>query len=125
MEPVAARRAAHVIGENERVLAGRRLLNEGRLEEFGGLMFESHRSSRVNFENSARELDFLVDTAAKVPGVLGARLSGGGFGGSVVALVHPRDVAVIRHALTAAYRKEFDHPCDVRVLTPSAGARVL
>ncbi|MBM4142550.1 MAG: galactokinase [Lentisphaerae bacterium] len=125
MEPVAARRAAHVIGENTRVLRGRELLAGGRLEEFGRLMFASHESSRVNFENSCPELDFLVKTAGAVPGVLGARLSGGGFGGSAVVLIHPRDAEVAGHALTAAYAKEFGHPCDVRAVTPSEGARLM
>jgi len=125
MDPLAARRAAHPIGENERVLNGRELLRQGNLEAFGQLMFDSHRSSREHFENSCRELDFLVDTARKVPGVLGARLSGGGFGGSAVLLVHPRDAAVIGQAMTTAYRREFGHPCDIRVITPSAGARLV
>ena len=125
MEPLAASRSAHVIGENTRVLKGRELLEKGRLEEFGELMFASHESSRVNFENSCRELDFLVDTARRLPGVSGARLSGGGFGGSAVALVHPRDVEVASHAITAAYTKEFGHPCDVRVVRPSEGAMII
>jgi len=125
MEPLAASRSAHVIGENTRVLEGRDLLVNGRLEEFGKLMFASHESSRVSFENSCPELDFLVDTAKQLPGVAGARLSGGGFGGSAVALVHPRDVDVVSHAISAAYDKEFGHPCDVRVVRPSDGAAVL
>jgi galactokinase len=125
MEPVAARRSAHVIGENTRVLEGRELLNHGDLAGFGKLMFESHESSIVNFENSCKELDFLVSAAKKIPGVLGARLSGGGFGGSVVVLLHPRDVEAAGQALAAAYNREFGHPCDARVVVPSAGARVL
>jgi galactokinase len=124
-DPLTARRAAHPIGENERVLKGRELLRHGKLEEFGRLMFESHRSSREYFENSCRKLDFLVATAEKLPGVLGARLSGGGFGGSAVMLIHPRDVETVRHAVATAYRKEFGHPCDIRVITPSGGARVI
>lgn len=125
MDPSAARRAAHPIGENERVLKGRALLSEGKLPEFGGLMFESHESSRRYFDNSCPELDFLVHTAAKLPGVLGARLSGGGFGGSAVMLVHPRDTDVISHALGRAYSKQFGHACDIRVITPSNGACVV
>jgi len=125
MDPLAAQRAAHPIGENERVLKGRALLSEGRLPEFGKLMFESHESSRRYFDNSCPELDFLVDAAAKLPGVLGARLSGGGFGGSAVMLVHPRDSDVIAHALGKAYAREFGHACDIRVITPSDGARTL
>jgi len=125
MEPLAARRAAHIIGEDERVLKGRRFLTEGRLAEFGRLMFESHDSSRRYFDNSCPELDFLVDTASRLPGVLGARLSGGGFGGSAVMLVHPRDVEVVTHALNKAYGRQFGHTCDIRVITPSDGARIV
>jgi galactokinase len=125
MDPVASNRAAHVIGENTRVLRARELLEAEQLEEFGTLMFESHESSRVRFENSCVELDFLVHSARNIPGVMGARLSGGGFGGSVVVLLHPRDVEVATHALSATYLKEFGRPCDVRTIRPSAGASLI
>jgi galactokinase len=125
MDPVMARRAAHVIGENTRVLKGRQLLEENGLAAFGKLMFESHESSRVNYENSCKELDFLVATATMTAGALGARLSGGGFGGSALVLAHERDVERIGETLTNAYSKEFGLPCDTRVVTPSGGAHVL
>ena len=64
-------------------------------------------------------------TAARIPGVLGARLSGGGFGGSVVVLLHPRDVETTRHALASAYRKEFGCACDIRTIVPADGAHVV
>lgn len=123
MDPAAAKRSAHVIGENTRVLGGRDCLARGELETFGKLMFESHESSRKYFENSCEELDFIVATAAAIPGVLGARLSGGGFGGSAVVLVYPRDADTITRALASAYERKFGHPCDIRAITPSAGAR--
>jgi galactokinase len=125
LDPVAARRAAHVIGENERVQAGRKLLAAGDLPAFGKLMFASHESSRCKFENSCRELDVLVDAARGMSSVLGARLSGGGFGGSVVVLVHPRDAAVIGKSLSAVFQKSVGRVCDVRVVIPSDGAMVL
>jgi len=125
MDPVVARRAAHPIGEDERVVKGRDLLQKGDLTGFGKLMFESHESSRRYFENSCPELDFLVDTARTTSGVLGARLSGGGFGGSAVVLCHPKDADCIGKALAAAYEKEFRHVPDVRVIVPSGGARLL
>ena len=111
-----ADRAAHPIGENERVLKGVKLLAEGDLAGFGALMFDSHESSRVLFGNSCDELDAVVEAAKKIPGVLGARLSGGGFGGSVVALVHSRDAEIASAALSSAT------PCDIRVIKPAAGA---
>ena len=125
MEPETARQALHPIGENARVLRGRELLHEGDLEAFGRLMFASHESSQVNFENSCRELDFLVNAARKIPGILGARLSGGGFGGSVVMLVRPPHVAAAIEAIVSAYTREFGHPCETQVVTPSDGAFVV
>ncbi len=96
------RRALHIVGENERVLAGSDALQQGDIARFGKLMFASHESSRVNFENSCPELDQLVETARQTPGVYGARLSGGGFGGATINLVEAgREDEVIR-ALTAS-----------------------
>lgn len=125
MDPVAAKRATHVVGENMRVESGIDLLENGDLPAFGKLMFESHESSRTNFENSCEELDFLVDTAAKLEGVLGARLSGGGFGGSVVVLVETTAADKVRNKLSAAYQKQFKHTCDVKPILPSGGARIV
>ncbi len=123
LDDVTARRASHVIGENDRVLRGAALLAEGRLADFGRLMYESHRSSRFDFENSADELDALVDAAASLPEVLGARLSGGGFGGSAVMLLAPSAVERVRGELVAAYTRRFGKPCDALVIEPSDGAR--
>lgn len=125
LDPVIARRAAHIIGENERVIEARALLKSGRMREFGALMFESHESSRVNFENSCAELDFIVQAASGIREVLGARLSGGGFGGSAVLLVHPGDAAQVGAMISSAYSVHFGAACDVRAIKPSAGAQVL
>jgi galactokinase len=120
-----ASRAAHPIGEDERVLKGAELLAAGDLPGFGALMFDSHESSRVLFENSCEELDAVVEAAKKIPGVLGARLSGGGFGGSVVVLVHPRDAETASVALANAYAATFGKPCDVSVIKPADGAHIV
>lgn len=125
LSETVANRAAHPIGENERVLKGAALLENGDLAGFGALMFDSHESSRHLFENSCEELDAVVDAAKKIPGVLGARLSGGGFGGSAVVLVHPRDAETAAAALANAYAATFGSPCDVSVITPADGARVV
>ena len=125
MEPLAAKRAAHPIGENERVLEGRKLLDAGDLVGFGKLMFASHDSSVSYFENSCAELDTIVNAAKATPGVLGARLSGGGFGGSVVALIHPRDAETVSHAINVVFEKAHGHPCDICVITPSVGAHMI
>jgi galactokinase len=124
MPAVPAKRSAHVIGENERVLKGSALLREGRLDKFGKLLFESHVSSRLNFQNSCKELDFIVERAARIDGVLGARLSGGGFGGSAMVLVKKEAADAAGRALARAFEAEFDAPLDVIALRPSDGARL-
>ena len=80
------RRARHVVTENARVIAFANALRAGDLDRAGELMVESHRSLRDDFEVSTAVLDELVDTVTSVPGVYGARLTGAGFGGCVVAL---------------------------------------
>jgi galactokinase len=80
------RRASHIVGENTRVLRALELLSEKDGAGFGALLNESHESSRQNFENSSAELDTLVSVAQRIPGVLGARLTGAGFGGATITL---------------------------------------
>ena len=125
MPELTAKRSAHPIGETQRVAKGSELLAHGDLAAFGQLMFDSHQSSREMFENSCLELDVVVDAAKLIPGVLGARLSGGGFGGSVVVLVHPRDAETTAKALTQVYTRHFGTPCDTRVIRCSDGATLV
>lgn len=122
---VTAKRSAHPVGETERVLTGAELLRKGDLTGFGELMFDSHQSSRTMFENSCEELDTIVDAAKALPGAMGARLSGGGFGGSVVVLVHPRDAETTTQALRQVYEKKYGVPCDVREIICSNGAMLI
>jgi galactokinase len=81
------RRARHVVTEDERVLDAVDAMKGGDLERLGGLFYESHASQRDDFQVSVPEIDLLVDLTADDPLVFGARLTGGGFGGSVVLLV--------------------------------------
>lgn len=97
------RRASHVVGENERVLEGREHLLAGDAPAFGRLMFRSHDSSRLNFENSTPELDALVELARDEPGVFGSRLTGGGFGGATISLVERARAAEIADRLGRRY----------------------
>jgi galactokinase len=101
------RRARHVVGENARVAAAAEALHAGDLATVGRLMNESHESSRTLFENSCEELDFLAGESRHLPGCLGARLSGGGFGGAVLALVRRGTeeafVEAIGHRAAAAW----------------------
>lgn len=98
------RRALHVVGENDRVRRGVEALDRGDINGFGSLLFESHESSRVNFENSTPEQDYLVELAHTVPGCIGARLSGGGFGGITVHLVEEERAVKYGERVAAAYR---------------------
>ena len=84
--PLLCKRARHVVEENERVVQAMGLLESGDLSGFGRLLFQSHESSRVNYENSCPELDKLVETARRVDGVHGSRLTGGGWGGATTGL---------------------------------------
>jgi galactokinase len=108
LDPVLLRRAAHIVGENDRVFRAVRILESSESPaEFGALMNASHESSRTNFENSTAELDRLVEIARAVPGVLGSRLTGGGFGGATVTLVEatcvPELAAHLRAHATAVF----------------------
>lgn len=125
MDKVAAKRSAHIVGENRRVVEGAECLARGDLKAFGQLMFESHESSRVQFENSCKELDHVVASAKQTPGVLGARLSGGGFGGSAVLLVEPTKVGSIAGNIGDAYRAKFGTGCEIRRVSASAGGRLI
>ena len=87
VEPVLVKRAAHAVYENQRTIDAIDALTAGDMARFGRLMIESHRSLRDNYEVTGRELDTLVEEALKVPGVLGSRMTGGGFGGCTVTLM--------------------------------------
>ena len=93
-------RARHVVAENDRVHLANKLLPAGQFVEFGQLLFDSHESSIKNFENSCSELDVLVDFAQQSPLCLGARLSGGGFGGVSIHLVKNEDRQAYKAELT-------------------------
>lgn len=125
LPPRAAKRAAHVIGENTRVLEAADALRRGDLAHFGFLMFESHHSSMVNFENSCPELDTIISIARQTPGILGGRLSGGGFGGSAILLAHADAVEDIVRTLPQAFAAKHQTPCELHVIHPAEGARLI
>jgi galactokinase len=120
-----AKRAAHVIGENDRVQKALPLLKAGDLPAFGKLLFDSHQSSVENFENSCPELDTVVNAARKIPEILGARLSGGGFGGSAVVLVRKNDADHVSTAIAKSYAAVYGKPCDILAVVASEGAKMV
>jgi galactokinase len=107
-DPVARKRARHIITENLRVEEFVEASRRGDLQEMGRLFVASHRSLQVEYEVSCAELDFLVETALAVEGVYGARMTGGGFGGCTVNLMDPGVVDNFESTIVEAYRNRFD-----------------
>ncbi len=103
-----ARRCRHIVRENNRVLEAGKVLETGNLVRMGELMYASHHSLRHDYEVSCPELDFLVDQTNGHPGVLGARMMGGGFGGCTLNLVRSADRDALIEKLAASYRHEFN-----------------
>ena len=123
IDPLAAKRAAHIIGEIDRVEKGVQALDRGDLTTFGELLYQSHQSSIEHFENSCPELDIVVN-AAREAGAPGARLSGGGFGGAAIVMVHASDAQMIGKKITAICKAQNIEP-DILEVTPSAGAHLV
>ena len=96
----------YILGENTRVVFAERALRADDFEQFGQYLFQSHDSSRDFFHNSCPELDLLVDLARAHPACLGARLTGGGFGGATVNLVSRPLVKNFMQSLAGQYHKE-------------------
>jgi galactokinase len=119
---VIARRARHVVTENERVGLFVRAAGRGDAERMGQLMVESHLSLQHDYEVSCAELDFLVDTAIGIEGVFGARMTGGGFGGCTVNLLQRGASDSFRRQISAAYHERFDITPQIVECHPSGGA---
>lgn len=124
LPPVLLKRARHVIGEHDRVQRVSAALARGDLTETGRLLVESHRSSQFDFENSTPALDALVDALAKQPGVYGARLTGGGFGGAVMALTSPDFSAEAARAISAHHARTHGVAPEIIELHVATGARL-
>ncbi|MGD0768712.1 MAG: galactokinase [Tepidisphaeraceae bacterium] len=125
MSEVVYRRCRHVVSENLRTIQMAQKLLLQRYDDAGELMVKSHKSLRDDYEVSCAELDFLVEEALKIKGVYGARMTGGGFGGSIVALVQPRSVEALSEHVHKTYTAKFDRQPSVFVTTATAGASVL
>jgi len=117
------RRVRHVVRENGRTSAAVDALRRGHLAAFGRLMNGSHASLRDDYEVSVPELEFVVAQAQRETGVIGARMTGGGFGGSAVILVDVADVERLSAHLRASFQARFGHEPSVRVAVASDGVR--
>jgi len=116
------KRARHVITENARVEAFAEAAQNGDLETMGRLAVESHASLRDDYEVSCPELDFLVEAALAIPGVFGARLTGGGFGGSTVNFLRPDAIQNFTQEISARYQTRFGRTPEIHLCIASAGA---
>lgn len=122
LSDIEYRRAKHVVQECERVRAALALLKTGDLSGFGNLWWLSHESSRVNFENSTPALDKIVEFSHKLPGALGARLSGGGFGGITIHLVKNEFLAGYQAKIAELYKDYCNITPEMIISRPGAGA---
>ena len=121
MDDVTFRRVRHVVTENQRVLDTVRVLREQGVRAIGDLLLASHASMRDDFEISIPELDTAVDTALAA-GALGARMTGGGFGGAAIALVEQDAVDTVSDAVTGAFSASGFAAPQLFTVAPSAGA---
>ncbi len=119
------RRCRHIVTENDRVLRAGAALDAGRVEEFGRLMNASHVSMRDDYEISCRELDILVELAWDVEGVLGSRMTGGGFGGCTVSMVRADAVERFRASVAAGYFAATGITPEILVCSPGDGVGVV
>jgi len=122
LPPVVARRACHVVTEDARVGRFVEASARGDVALMGKLLVESHRSLQHDYEVSCAELDFLVDTALGIDGVLGSRMTGGGFGGCTVTMLRPDAVGRFGEEMARAYQRQFQTTPQVYACQPSAGA---
>ena len=119
------RRALHIVGEHERVSKLTKAIEQNDYELAGNLMYVSHESSRLNFENSTQELDFIIDFIKGNELIYGARLTGGGFGGAVVVMAKNTLSSKLENKISLAYKKAFNIDLSTLCTRSESGARVL
>lgn len=124
-DPVLYRRARHTVSENLRTIAAHKALSAGNLDEFGQLMNASHLSLKEDYEVTGLELDTLVALAQAQAGVLGARMTGAGFGGCTVSLVERQAVDHFIASVGSAYEAKIGYKADFYSVTVGDGAKEL
>ena len=122
---ICRKRAKHAVYENQRTIRAVQALKEGKIEEFGQLMNASHTSLRDDYEVSCEEIDILVDEAWKIPGVLGSRITGGGFGGCTVSIVKEEAIEEFQKKVGEEYKKKTGIDAEFYIVDIGDGAHVL
>lgn len=121
MEEKVYQRSLYVTQEIERTQKAGQHLENSQLEEFGKLMFETHKGLSELYEVSCAELDFLVDKAKDHPSIIGSRVMGGGFGGCTINLIKKQDWAAVTEQITKAYKQQFNIDAEVYEVATSDG----
>jgi galactokinase len=121
-DPVCQKRAKHAVYENQRTIRAVAALKKNEIEEFGRLMNASHVSLRDDYEVSCEEIDVLVDLAWQIPGVLGSRITGGGFGGCTVSIVKNDAVDTFLKEVGDKYQEKVGHEAEFYVVDIGDGA---
>ena len=124
-DEVCRRRAKHAVYENQRTIEAVAALKAGDVEYFGKLMNESHVSLRDDYETSCKEADILAEEAWKIPGVLGSRITGGGFGGCTVSIVKDEAVEEFQKKLVEVYLEKVGYPASFYTLEIGGGPKEL
>lgn len=119
---ICRKRAKHAVYENQRTIRAVKALKEDNVEEFGRLMNASHVSLRDDYEVSCQEIDILVDLAWKIPGVVGSRITGGGFGGCTVSIVKNNAVDTFINTVGEKYKEAVGHEAEFYVVDIGDGA---
>ncbi len=122
---ISLKRCRHVFAENQRTVAMSEALKQRDADTVGRLMLQSHESLRDHYEVSCKEIDLLVDLAMNAPGVVGARITGGGFGGSTVNLVWKDEVSVFLKQILPAYQEKTGIEIDPIIAKASEGASLM
>ena len=122
---VCRKRAKHAVYENQRAIRAVQALKAGEIKTFGELMNASHVSLRDDYEVSCEEIDILVDLAWKIPGVIGSRITGGGFGGCTVSIVKNDAVDTFISSIGKAYQEKVGHDAEFYVVEIGDGGHVI
>lgn len=124
-DPIKEQRAKHAVAENQRTIDAVVALKEDNIELFGQLMNQSHISLRDDYEVSCEEIDILVDLAWNTSGVIGSRITGGGFGGCTVSIVKNDAIDTFIETIGTAYKEKVGHEAEFYTVEIGDGARRL